>query len=192
MKSSKFQVYNSPVRHIYYNVCSPLIVRFHSVTTYLTSFTPSTSPFPTYPLLTTILLSVSMSLCLYVLFVGCFQVYISHLSGREWWHKPRNQNISQGPLSPSLLILRSSPNPSSYLCVCFSQSFVPQHCPYSVFFLQCFYHTPLLTSLLSTMPTGKHCSPTSLGSLVISDVEMCSVFISSQTLLQGVNMWSPR
>ena len=98
MKSIKFQLCILTVRHMYiYTVCSPPIVRFLSVTTYLipfihfilplplylTSFTQSTSPLfsPLYPLVATSLLSMSMSLCLSVLFVAFrFISYISMIS----------------------------------------------------------------------------------------------------------------
>ena len=81
-KSSKFQVYNLTVRHIYIYciVCSPPIVRFLSVITYLTPFTAIYLLPPCSPLVITSLLSRSLSLCLFVLFICAFRFKNAFLS----------------------------------------------------------------------------------------------------------------
>ena len=60
-----FFIFNGKA-YIVYTVCSPPIVRFLSVITYLTSFTPSTSP---YPLETTNLLSMFISKSLFKIYM---------------------------------------------------------------------------------------------------------------------------
>ena len=69
---------------VHYIVCLPPKVKSSSLTMYLTPFTLYYSPTP-FPLVTTILLSVSVSFCYFCVFICCFQFYIPHMSEIIWF-----------------------------------------------------------------------------------------------------------
>ena len=75
MTLRKFQVCNSIIRQLYIMLCvySP---KSPFITVYLTPFTPSYHPHPTYSLVTTILLPVSFSCLFCLFFASCFIPYI--------------------------------------------------------------------------------------------------------------------
>ena len=71
-------------------MCPPPKVKSSSATIYLILFTFYSTTFPpSFPLVTTILLSVSVSFCLFVcfsyLFICCFQFYIPPMSEIIWF-----------------------------------------------------------------------------------------------------------
>ena len=66
-------------------MCSPPKVKSPSIPIYLTSLTLFYLPPAPSPLVTTILLSVSMSSCLPCLFICCTQFYIPHTCETIWF-----------------------------------------------------------------------------------------------------------